>query len=86
MRESPVYFLDIPFEERLKILVINYGKFEKKKRKLKEAILRIQKRLGGLETKKCNTFYQKIIYPECFGILLKYYDKLYLKGFMAGKL
>ena len=78
MRESPVYFLDIPFEERLNYLVDTYGNFEKEK--LSEAIERIQKRLGGLETKNAISFLSEDNIRECFSILLKYYDKLYTKG------
>ncbi len=78
MRESPVYFLDIPFEERLNYLVDTYGNFEKEK--LSEAIERIQKRLGGLETKNAISFLSEDNTRECFSILLKYYDKLYAKG------
>lgn len=44
IRKCPVYFLDIPFEERLDYLTEEYGKFEKEK--LVNAIIRIQKRLG----------------------------------------
>ncbi len=78
MRESKVYFLDIPFEERLNYLVATYGNFEKEK--LCEAIDRIQKRLGGLETKNAKSFLSENNIRECFSILLKYYDKLYTKG------
>lgn len=78
MRNSPVYFLEIPFEERLNYLIATYGNFEKEK--LAEAIERIQKRLGGLETKQALHFLSENNIRECFSILLKYYDKLYLKG------
>lgn len=78
MRCSPVYFLEIPFEERLNYLVTTYGSFEKEK--LKDAIERIQKRLGGLETKNALSFLSENSIRECFSILLKYYDKLYHKG------
>ena len=78
MRASPVYFLDIPFEERLNYLVTTYGNFEKEK--LMESIERIKKRLGGLETKNAKNFLSENNIKECFCILLKYYDKLYLKG------
>ena len=78
MRNSPVYFLDIPFDERLNYLVATYGSFEKEK--LAEAIKRIQKRLGGLETKNALSFLTESDIKECFDILLKYYDKLYHKG------
>lgn len=78
MRDSPVYFLDIPFKERLNFLVDTYGNFEKEK--LAEAIERIQKRLGGLETKNAISFLSENNTIECFRILLHYYDKLYSKG------
>jgi len=78
MRTSPVYFLDIPFEERLKFLVDTYGTFEKEK--LADSIERINKRLGGVETKNALTYLLEDNIYECFSILLKYYDKFYLKG------
>ena len=48
--------------------------------KLAEAILRIQKKLGGLETKTALQFLEEQNITETFRILLHYYDKLYLKG------
>ncbi|MEJ7828911.1 MAG: hypothetical protein WKF91_11960, partial [Segetibacter sp.] len=44
------------------------------------AILRIQKRLGGLETKTAINFLVENDITNCFRILLSYYDKQYLKG------
>jgi tRNA 2-selenouridine synthase len=78
MRSSEIVFLDIPFEERLNYLTEEYGKFEKEK--LLNAIIRIQKRLGGLETKNAVNFLIENNHKECFRILLKYYDKWYAKG------
>lgn len=78
MRRSPVYFLDIPFTERLNYITNEYGKFEKEK--LIEAIIRIQKRLGGLQTKMAIEQLQESHTRECFRILLTYYDKWYSKG------
>ena len=78
VKKSPVYFLDIPFEKRLALLECEYGKLEKEK--MVNAIIRIQKRLGGLETKTAINFLLEDNVLECFRILLKYYDKLYLKG------
>lgn len=78
MRRSPVYFLDIPFTERLDHITNEYGKFEKEK--LIEAIIRIQKRLGGLQTKMAIEQLQEGHLRECFRILLTYYDKWYSKG------
>lgn len=78
MRQSPVYFIDIPFEERLSYVVECYGKLDKEK--MVSATSRISKRLGGLETKTAINFLLKDNVRECFSILLRYYDKYYLKG------
>lgn len=78
MRQSPVYFVDIPFEERLNYITSAYGKYEKEK--LVNAIIRVQKRLGGLETKTAINHLIENNFKECFRILLAYYDKLYFKG------
>ncbi len=78
MRAKPVYFLDIPFEERLDHITKGYGAIEKEH--LVNAIIRIKKRLGPLETKTAIGFLIEDDTRECFRILLNYYDKTYLKG------
>ncbi len=78
MRSSKVFFMDIPFEERLNYLTEEYG--VQKKDGLVTAIMRIQKRLGGLETKNAINFLLENNFKESFRILLTYYDKYYLKG------
>ena len=59
-------------------MVETYGKLDKEA--LKDAISRIQKKLGGLETKLATEYLEKNDYHASFEILLKYYDKLYLKS------
>jgi tRNA 2-selenouridine synthase len=78
MRNAPVYFLDIPFEERLNYISEEYGKFDREP--LIDAITRIQKRLGGLEAKTAINYLLENNVKESFRILLRYYDKYYLKG------
>lgn len=78
MRRKPVCFIDIPFEERLNYIIENYGVIDKEK--LVNSIIRIQKRLGPLETKTAIGFLVEDNYKACFEILLKYYDKHYLKA------
>lgn len=78
MRLSPVFFLDIPFEERLTHIVEEYGTFDRER--LSDAIGRISKRLGGLETKNALESLAAGNVRDCFSVLLKYYDKRYLKG------
>ncbi len=75
---SPLYFIDIPFEERLNHIVAGYGSFEKEQ--LLNAVIRIKKRLGGLETKTAINHLIEDDIKNCFLVLLKYYDKWYFKG------
>jgi tRNA 2-selenouridine synthase len=78
IRQSPVCFLQIPFDERLKHIVEEYGAMDRNA--LSEAIQRISKRLGGLQTKEALRHLEEGNIIECFSILLTYYDKHYLKG------
>ena len=78
IRQSPVYFFDIPFEKRLHRIVEEYGNMDREK--LIDCIIRIQKRLGNLETKNAISYLHENNTVECFRILLKYYDKWYLKS------
>ncbi len=78
MRSSPVYFIDVPFEERLEHIMAGYGAF--KKEDLADAIQRISKRLGPLETKTALCHVQENRVKDGFRILLTYYDKQYKKA------
>ncbi len=78
MRNSPIFFLEVPFDSRLAHITSGYGRFEKEK--LVNAIMRIQKRLGGLETKNAINFLLEGDMVASFSILLKYYDKWYGKA------
>lgn len=78
MRRSAIVFLEIPFEQRLSHIIEEYGDCDKEK--LIEAVERISKRLGGLDTKNTIEFLQNGNIPDAFRILLNYYDKRYLKG------
>ena len=78
MRARPLYFVMIPFEQRLEFICSTYGKLQKGE--LAAAITRIQKRLGPLETKSALGYLIEDNITECFRILLMYYDKVYKKG------
>jgi tRNA 2-selenouridine synthase len=78
MRRSPVYFLNIPFDERIKHILTIYGKGSREK--ILNATVRLQKRLGGLETKNAVNALLENDLEGCFRILLYYYDRLYLKS------
>jgi tRNA 2-selenouridine synthase len=78
LRNSICYFIEIPFNERLGFITTGYGKFDKDS--LMSATLRIQKRLGGLETKTAINHIIEGNIEDAFSILLKYYDKWYEKN------
>jgi tRNA 2-selenouridine synthase len=80
MRQSQLYFLDIPFEKRLDYIVKTYGVFESES--LIECVLKIRKRLGGLETKNVIQFIEQGNVRGAFSILLKYYDKMYAQSLL----
>ena len=78
IRAATLYFIEIPFEERLKHILANYGQLEKDK--LITATLRIQKRLGPNETKTTINYFLENNIEGAFTVLLKYYDKEYGKA------
>jgi len=78
IRKCPILFLEVPFEERLSFITKEYSSTEKEK--LVNNTIRIQKRLGGLDTKSAINFLLEDDYAGCFSILLRYYDKYYTKA------
>lgn len=78
MRSKPIFFVDIPFDERLIYIVKDYGVCPKDH--LASSIERIQKRLGPLETKTALEYLKNDDIEACFRILLHYYDKHYGKA------
>lgn len=81
MRNSVCHFIIIPFEERLNFIVQGYGGFDVQL--LIDATLRIQKRLGGLETKNAVQFLNENNIIGAFAILLTYYDRWYEKNTLS---
>jgi tRNA 2-selenouridine synthase len=78
MRRSPVYFLDIPFGERLKNIVAEYGPLDPEK--IIDAISRISQKLGHLNAKTAILLLNEGKIEESFEILLKHYYKFYFKA------
>ena len=78
MRDLPVYFLDVPFKERIKHLVDTYANLSHDK--LADAIGRITKRLGYDKAKFALDELENKNYYKVVEITLFYYDKYYLKG------
>ncbi len=78
MRESPLWFLDIPFDERLNYICKEYGQIPVDS--LIESSLRIKKRLGGSVLNSVIEFLTQGNIKDAFALLLKYYDKQYGKG------
>lgn len=78
MRDSKVWFLKIPKEQRAKILVEEYAACDRES--LAGAIQRISKKLGGLRTSEALNYLAENNYYDTALITLDYYDKFYLKG------
>ena len=81
MRRAKVYFVEKNFAERLKNIMVDYGTLPPIA--LQESIIKISKRLGGLETKNALLHLENNDLQSCFGILLHYYDKYYHKGLLG---
>jgi tRNA 2-selenouridine synthase len=78
IRSKTVYFLDIPFEKRARYLLSDYGKLPKDK--LAEAICKLTKRLGHQAQGNALNALENDNLLEVSRIMLRYYDKSYLKG------
>jgi len=82
LKTKRLLFLDIPENVRLNEIINVYGEFSVNQ--LKDAVLRIQKRLGGDSLKVLGLLDSGDI-KDAFIILLKYYDRLYIKSLNAKK-
>jgi tRNA 2-selenouridine synthase len=78
MRQAAVIKIEIPKEERIDFLNKHYGCLDKDF--LKNAVLRITKRLGPLETKLTLQAIDEDRMKDFINQVLVYYDKTYLKG------
>lgn len=78
MRKSPVIKIELSREIRAKRLVKEYAMFDNEK--LKKVILKIEKRLGGLNTNNSLNALEKHDYLAVADITLRYYDKAYNYG------
>jgi tRNA 2-selenouridine synthase len=78
MTAMPVYFLDVPFQERTKHLVDTYASLTHEK--LADSISRITKRLGYDKAKFALEALESKDYYKVVEITLFYYDKAYLGG------
>lgn len=75
IRQSPLYFMNIPFNERHQFILQQYGRLETEK--LINAVVRIKKRFGPNETKITVNHLIENDVSAAFEMLLRYYDKEY---------
>lgn len=78
IRSKPLVFLEIPREERIKHLVVEYANYPKVD--LTDSIERITKRLGGKNTQIAIQSIEENNFVEATNLALIYYDKYYLRG------
>ncbi|MGZ4100209.1 MAG: tRNA 2-selenouridine(34) synthase MnmH, partial [Bacteroidia bacterium] len=78
MRSANVIYIKLTFEERLKHIVKEYGRFPKEQ--LEVSILKITKRLGNEQSKNAIAALNEGDMNTALGICLHYYDKTYSHG------
>lgn len=78
VRKAPVFFIDIPKSVRVPHLVHTYARYGDEK--LEQSILKIAKRLGGLNTKLALEALKRQDYERVADLALDYYDKTYDTG------
>ena len=75
MKNSTIYHLDVPFEERLQYLVRIYGDFDPSD--FKSALRKLESRMGTSNSQKALHLYNSGKIAKCFELLLDYYDRGY---------
>ncbi len=78
MRRSPVVEIKMNKEWRIKRLAKEYARLDPGH--LTQAVQRIQKRLGGNNTKTCLKYIENGDFEKAIDLVLGYYDKAYKKG------
>ena len=78
MRKAKVFYMDVPFAERVHYLIKEYGKFSKEE--LIKSTERISKRLGNQHTRRAIEAIKKDDLKTACEINLLYYDKAYDYG------
>ncbi len=78
MRSAPLFFLEVPIEERMERLSRDYGGFSPEL--LIEATQRLARRLGGLKTQQICELIQKGDLKAAITSALEYYDATYKYG------
>jgi len=77
MKNSTLYHLEVPFEERLKYLIKVYGDFDPMN--FRKVIRKLEPRMGTSNSHKALHFYESGQIEKCYELLLNYYDKGYDK-------
>ncbi len=83
IKASKHYFIDIPFQSRVKHLLESYGQLPVED--LVASSAKLENRLGLEKTSYCINLLQKGKIEEACEILLKYYDKSYAYGLSKNK-
>ncbi|CRX39060.1 tRNA 2-selenouridine(34) synthase MnmH [Estrella lausannensis] len=81
MQKSPLFALERDIEERIDRLLAAYSPISTEQ--FEEAVLRIQKKLGGLKTRTIIELAMKDRWREAVLLLLDYYDRSYAKCLRA---
>jgi tRNA 2-selenouridine synthase len=77
MQSAPVFRIRVPRKARIERLVQDYGNYPTKE--LRESILKIRKRLGGLRTQQAIEALEEGNLEKVAELVLHYYDKAYAR-------
>lgn len=75
MKSSPLFQLEVPFEERIERLIVDYAAYPKAD--LAQSLLKIERRMGGQNVKEALEAFSNNDIRTATGIALRYYDKTY---------
>lgn len=81
-REAPLIRLEVPFEQRLEYIIAGYGQFGEQE--LEVCLLKIEKRMGGLQVKEALKSFRAGDIAGATSIALEYYDKTYTHATSKG--
>jgi tRNA 2-selenouridine synthase len=78
MRAAVVCYVDLPMEERIRLLMEDYGAFSIPE--IISSLQKIEERLGGLRFKQAMEAAEEGDAPKVIELTLEYYDKSYFHG------
>lgn len=78
MKNAPVFYINIPQEQRIKNLIQDYGMYDVTD--LKNCVIRLEKKIGNLTAQRIYQALDEKDFETACALILEYYDKTYTFG------